>query len=281
MSSSCSRSTTRTVFRAFGLIVLLNVAGGARTSQAQIDYRNLDDDRPVLTEDAYPVERYAFELQLPYAYERRSTGTQLHASVLELTYGLFANGQVGLHAPIAVQNEPSETAQWGLAGLRPFALYNFNTERASLPALALRADVSLPIGALAGDNVQLTVKGIATRSWGATRMHVNASRSLGSRPGRLPAVEAANRWVYSAAVDRTLLRKSMLLLGEIAAVRAIDDADPVEWTVAVGTRYQFSPTLVVDAGLRRRLRATGPDIGLTLGVSHAFAVGAFMPSVSH
>ena len=29
---------------------------------AQIDYRNLDDDRPVVTEDAYPVERYAFEL---------------------------------------------------------------------------------------------------------------------------------------------------------------------------------------------------------------------------
>jgi hypothetical protein len=34
---------------------------------AQLDYRNLDDDRPTVTEDAYPVERYAFEFLLPYA----------------------------------------------------------------------------------------------------------------------------------------------------------------------------------------------------------------------
>ena len=36
---------------------------------AQIDYRNLDDERPVVTEDAYPVERYAFEFLAPYLFE--------------------------------------------------------------------------------------------------------------------------------------------------------------------------------------------------------------------
>ncbi len=36
------------------------VAAVPRGAQAQIDYRNLDDDRPTRIEDAYPVERYAF-----------------------------------------------------------------------------------------------------------------------------------------------------------------------------------------------------------------------------
>jgi hypothetical protein len=36
---------------------------------AQIDYRNLDEGRPLQTEDAYPIERHAFELVIPYEYE--------------------------------------------------------------------------------------------------------------------------------------------------------------------------------------------------------------------
>ena len=44
-----------------GLLLLLRVSPAV----AQIDYRNLDDDRPVVSEDAYPVERYGFELLAP------------------------------------------------------------------------------------------------------------------------------------------------------------------------------------------------------------------------
>jgi hypothetical protein len=45
---------------------------------AQIDYRNLDDERPVATEDAYPVERHAFELLTAYRYEHERGGANLH-----------------------------------------------------------------------------------------------------------------------------------------------------------------------------------------------------------
>src|SRR5919112_644746 len=41
---------------------------------AQTDYRNLDAGRPVVTEDAYPVERYAFELRAPYRFEADAGG---------------------------------------------------------------------------------------------------------------------------------------------------------------------------------------------------------------
>ena len=44
---------------------------------------------------------------------------------------------------------------------------------------------------------------------------------------------------------------------------------------AFGGRWQWTPTLVLDAGVSRRLRsAIGPDFALTIGLSHAFAIRA-------
>jgi hypothetical protein len=51
--SSCGRAL---------LAATLCVVGAGRRLAAQMDYRNLDDDRPTRVEDAYPAERYAFEL---------------------------------------------------------------------------------------------------------------------------------------------------------------------------------------------------------------------------
>jgi hypothetical protein len=82
----------RTAAAAAGLTLYFQVIPTA----AQIDYRNLDDDRPVLTEDAYPVERYAFELLAPYRFEAEAGGDELHAMVPEIAYGLARNAQLGL-----------------------------------------------------------------------------------------------------------------------------------------------------------------------------------------
>ena len=250
----------------------------AHPLSAQIDYRNLDDERPVATEDAYPVERHAFELLAPYRFERDRGGKQVHLFPLEVEYGVFDNTQLGLAAPIAaVDVGQGADADWGLAGLRAFALYNFNTESPSLPAFSLRGDVGLPIGALAGDNARFSLKAIATRSWGLTRLHLNAIRSFGSEAD-LGAADVAPRWGYSLAVDRTLFRQSTLLVGELAVDREVRDA-PTAVTVSAGARYQWTATTVVDVGLSRRLSSrAGPDVAVTLGLSHAFGLGWLMPT---
>jgi hypothetical protein len=243
---------------------------------AQIDYRNLDDDRPAATEDAYPIERYAFELTAPYRYEAEAEGSKLHLVVPEVAYGLLPNAEVGLEAPLAAVDVGPDT-DWGLAGLQAFAFYNFNTESSALPALSLRGDLSLPVGSLAGDATRFTLKGIATRTWGRTRFHLNLARSFGSEE-ELAAAEPANRWAYSLAADRTLFRQSILLIGEVAAAEAVRGA-PTEVNATVGARYQWTPTLVLDAGITRRLRDdVGPDFALTLGLSHAFAFRGLMPA---
>jgi len=233
---------------------------------AQIDYRNLDDDRPTRVEDAYPVERYAFELLIPYLVEREG-GVTLHASVLELEYGLLWNAQIGVKAPLTSS---------GLSGLRVFALYNFNTESLVLPALSVRTDVTFPVGSLGGSDTHVTVKGIVTRSFGRTRLHLNGAYSFGT-DGTPATVEAAERWWFGAALDRTLFRQSLLLVGEVYALRALSGS-PTEVNASLGLRWQWRPTAVIDAGVARRLRQNaGPDFAITIGLSKAFAISGLLP----
>lgn len=251
------------------------VAGAAVPLAAQIDYRNLDDDRPTRVEDAYPAERYAFEFLLPYRFERERGGGSVHASVPELAYGIVRNAHVGVKAPLAAVREGGAT-EWGLSGLRLFALYNFNTESLWLPGLSLRTDLSVPVGSLGDRHARVTVKGIATRSWGRSRLHVNAAYSLG--PDGAPAVvEPADRWWYGAALDRTLFRRSVLVVGEVYAARPAGGV-PVQVNAAAGLRYQWRPTVVLDLGVARGLRrGLGPEFAVTFGVSSAFAIAGLIP----
>ncbi|HXG44723.1 MAG TPA: transporter [Gemmatimonadales bacterium] len=258
------------------IATLLWLAAVPASLLAQLDYRNLDDDRPTITEDAYPVERYAFEFLLPYSYERDRAGTDLHLVMPELEYGIVRNGQVGVKLPLAARRRSGDT-EWGPAGVTAFGLYNLNTESRLLPAFAVRVDGHLPVGSLAGDGARVTFKAIATRSWGRNRVHLNAAWTVGDEE-RLAAVEPGHRWSYSAALDRTLFRQSLLLLGEIVTRRTAADT-PVEVNAGIGVRYQLSPTMVMDLGLSRRIRrSTGPDFGVTAGFSRVFGLTWLMPA---
>ncbi|HTE66286.1 MAG TPA: hypothetical protein VK736_08510 [Candidatus Binatia bacterium] len=265
----------RTLARRAGAAIVFAIVAAAPAG-AQIDYRNLDDDRPTRVEDAYPTERYAFEFIVPYSYARDRTGAVIQASVLELVYGVFRNTQVGLKAPLVGVRSSGATTTWGLSGLRAFALYDFNTEGRLLPAVALRIDAAFPVGSLGGDETQVALKGIVTRSWGPTRLHLNGAVRLGrDAPGAV--IEGIERWWYGAALDRTLFRPSVLLVGEVYAAREIGVA-PVEVNASLGVRWQWRPTAVIDVGVARRLReGLGPDYAVTIGMSNAFAIARLMP----
>jgi hypothetical protein len=251
------------------------LALNAAVARAQIDYRNLDDDRPVRVEDAYPVERFAFEFLAPYRLERERSGAEQHAFLPELAFGIVPNGMIGLKLPVAVEREGG-TTRWGLSTVRFLALYNFNTESPWLPALSLRTDVVLPAGPLGGDETGVSLKAVATRSFGRNRLHLNGSVTLGGG-GTPAALEPVGRWWYGAALDRTLFRHSTLLVAELHASRA-SDADPVEVNAGLGFRRQMTPVTVLDLGVSRRMRsAVGPELEVTVGLSRAMALRLLMP----
>ena len=144
--------------------------------------------------------------------------------------------------------------------------------------MSIGSELTFPVGALAGEAVRVSLSALATRSWG---LYLSSPQcQLGLRLKDQPGVDFGPRWSYSLAVDRTLFRQSLLLIGEILTQRALSDSE-VEVNAALGMRYQLSPTFVLDAGIARRLRsAAGPDYDLTIGFSHAFGLSWLMPGGS-
>lgn len=248
------------------------LAGFPAALSAQIDYRNLDDDRPLSVEDAYPIEHFAFELLLPYGFER-SGGHSLHAVTPELAWGALSNLHLGMKLPIALSADgPSES---GIAGARGFLVYNLSTESPLLPAVGARADLSLPVGALGGRGARGAVSLLLTRSFGAFRLHGNAGIATAD-PDRAATVEPLPRWRTGVALDRTFFRQSLLLGAEVTA-RQLHDGAATETVLGVGARWQWRPTAVLDLGVHRRLSAQGPEVAVTVGVSHAFGIRALLP----
>lgn len=244
------------------IAVLAGLVALPATLAAQHDYRNLDHGRPVASEDAYPVEQGAFELMLPLASEWHdgATGVMLEPEVM---WGFVRNGMVGLGGPIRLGDGG------GLAGLRPFAFYNFNTELPALPALAMRIDATMPVGALGGEATTVTATAIATRSFGVWRAHVNAGVTVGNATDA-PRDDAPSRWSAAIGVDRTFWRQGAVVIAEVQVSEGLDGG--TAWRGGAGIRMQLTPLLVLDIGAARRLFAHGPDLMLTAGVTRAFSL---------
>src|SRR5688500_19135766 len=69
---------------------------------AQTDYYNIDAGRPVTIEDAYPVERFAFELQAaPLRLARQRGGVYQWSDEPEIAYGILRRTQLEIGFPLA------------------------------------------------------------------------------------------------------------------------------------------------------------------------------------
>ena len=229
-------------------LLLLALLAAPGLASAQHDYRNLDHGRPISTEDAYPVEQGALEVMFPWSHEREAGESGLMFEP-EFMWGIFRNAMVGMGAPILLGDEG------GLAGLRPFVFYNFNTE-GRFPAFALRLDGSAPVGALGGEEVGVNLTVIVSRSFGGTRVHANGSVLLAGE-NRGPLEDAPSYSSWSLGIDHTLWRQSMVVMADVQ--RNEECCDQASWwVVGAGVRMQATPTMVFDIGMQRRLSPVGP-----------------------
>ena len=254
--------------------MLLAAMAIAAPAAAQVDYHNLDHGRPTVVEDAYPIERYGFELSAGYRRAGPSGGAR-HLFEPELLYGLARGVHAALRTPFVVSSGGSGSPA-GLAGIDLSVLLNLSTERVSRPGLAVRVDASLPAGAAGGHGIGGWVTGLATRSFGAERIHLNASVALDT-PEVPGGGDHPRRWWVGMAVDRTLIRSSTLLVGE-ATVGSVERGRPLRYSVGAAIRRQVAPTLVADVGLGWEFaRAARTETSLTFGLSHAFGFALLMP----
>ena len=270
--------TDLVTFRLVPVVIAAMVV--ASSASAQTDYYNTDSGRPLQIEDAHPVERRGFEIQAAPIRLERSRGGFYHWSFEpELAYGVLPRTQIEVGLPFAFVDGGDGSSSAGLAGIDVSMLYNLNAETA-LPAFAVGAGVALPVGHLAADETYISAKAIMTRTFQWARIHVNGQYTIGDAP-RVPTggtdgdlaedVGEHSRWLAGIAIDRALPLRSILLAGEIFVSEPLHDGAPLEWNAGVGTRYQVSPRIAIDAGIGRQLNGDGQTWHATFGA--ALAVG--------
>lgn len=257
----------------------LLAGAAARPAFAQTDFYNTDLGRPVRIEDAAPVERYAFELQLaPIRLERESGGVYHWEVAPEIAYGILPRTQVEFGFPISIVDAGGESQVAALAGIEVAALHNLNVETRTLPALAVAAEALVPAGGLGPDKVYTSVKGIATRTFSWARVHVNGQYTFGEEPGAGGEAGEASRWMAGVAVDRTFPLRGVLVIGDLFAEQPLDGEETLEWTAEAGVRYQTSPQFNIDFGVGRRFAGGEQGWSFTFGAAHAFAVRSLLPT---
>jgi hypothetical protein len=244
---------------------------------AQTDYYNLDKGRPFHVEDAYPVERRAFEIQAAPVRLQRAPGGIYHWSVEpEVAFGVLPRTQVELGVPL-VHVDRGAGGTSGARALDLGVLYNFNTET-RIPALALAVDAALPVGGIAMDNALLTGTGIATRTLTGMRVHLNGSVTAGNPMddpnAPLPhGSDELSRWSAGVAVDRTIPLRSILVGAELVLTEPIRRAEERHLSAAVGARYQLAPRWAIDVGAGRQVTRAAAAWSLTFGSAYALGLG--------
>jgi hypothetical protein len=259
--------------------VILASSSSATTLPAQTDYYNTSAGRPLRIEDAAPVEYHAMELDLAPLRIERLGGRTRHWSIHpETTIGIFPRTQLQIGVPFSYI-DVAGTASQGVAGLDVAALYSFNAETA-IPALALAADVSLPVGSLGGERTYGTVKAILTRTFPAIRFHANFQMTAGpSSPSADDALgktvvdnRETSRWMGGVALDKTFPLRSLLISAEAFAEQPLRSEETIAWSAGGGLRYQLSPRWAMDAGAGRRFTGDDRTWYVTLGSAYAFGL---------
>ncbi len=244
----------------------------ASTALAQTDYYNLDAGRPLRVEDARTIERHALEWQLaPFRASGSGNNTATMAVEPHLAWGALPRTQVEVGIPIERRRVAGRTAIGG-AGLDVSVLHALNAETMSTPGLAVGASLLVPLGGMSAEATYGAVRAIATRTFTAGRIHVNAGYGIGPTPSvASDGAPDLARWEVGVAADHTFPLRSMLIGAEIVARAPMSSSLGTEWSAATGVRKQLSPRLAVDAGVGRTLEKHG-EWFITFGSAYAFGL---------
>jgi hypothetical protein len=158
--------------------VIVLSAMPAAAAVGQTEYYHAEAGRPTRIEDASTAERYGFELQLaPVRIERLEGGLYRGALEPKLSYGILPRAELEVRTPLVVRQK-GVTPRTGLSGVGLGGSLAFNTESQHVPALGLSGAVVLPVGNAAASTAAFSLRGIATRTFGFGRVHVNVARGL-------------------------------------------------------------------------------------------------------
>lgn len=220
-------------------LVLLALLPGVAV--AQTDHDNIDAGRPLRFEDAEPISfrslafEYGFGLNAPRG---RNLGLD---GQIEFLYGINLNGQLEIgFSPLLGGRSGTSSTTAGVGDYDLAYLYSLRQESRRSPALALKAELSLP--GQTGGATNFRLRGIATRTVGAyDRVHFNVDADFSRGRGRLGAILGYSRPLgYPTRFDTT----------GVAEIAYLGDRT---LSVGLGVRRQISPRAVLDLGIQSDL----------------------------
>ena len=223
--------------------LLLLIAAAAR---AQI-VNELESERPLTMEDAHPLPYRAISSSVDWTSNWRE-GRNDYGPGFSFTYGLARALELG--ASVRYVSSPEVNASRGISSgdLLLHALYGLVPETASWPALAMRVGVEFPTG-LDSKGTDLRLTGLATRTFGAVRLHANFGWT---RLGATGPTERKDRLEGIAGVDWLTssrgLTDTLLLSDVVVRTNPVREEQTIV-TIEAGTRLRIGSRTVFFAGM--------------------------------
>lgn len=234
-----------------------------------LDHDNLDPNRPLQVEDAYPIPEGEIALESGVRVNDRREGRTRFAFQPQILYGVFRNTQIEIQSDLFTESAtvvgPNRSGD-----LRLGVLYNFNTETLTLPALAMSLELDVPTG-VQSKGVDTKVTGILTRSVGRLRFHINGGYTVLGSP---QYQERSGMYRFVAAVSYPIgypYRFRETLIIDVYTRQSDLAGQSNHAGIEVGLRHQLSSRIVLDGGLGTefmgpsdRAAITG-TVGLSVG----------------
>jgi hypothetical protein len=245
-------------------LVLLAVAMPALA----IDHKNLDEGRPIRVEDAYPIADGEIALEVGGGFSLGRRGSDQGFFPVEVLYGALPNLQVGIGSTLFT--DPREVEDRPRSGdLHLSALYNFNQETVSVPALALKLALDAPTG-VGSRGFGVEVKGMLTKSIERLSIHLNAGYEFftGSRDDeREGRYDLALGFSYPVGAPKFT---RATLVGDVFAEQSTRRGESTTVGAEVGLRYQLTPRVVWDVGVGTEFAGPGDRSRFFVGTGFSF-----------
>ena len=236
------------------LLLLAALVWVATESAFAIDHKNLDENRPLRLEDAYPIATGEIAIEVGGGVAIQRDGESRGVFPIEILYGALPNFQLGVGTTLLT--DPHELDEVKSGDLKLSGLYNFNQETLTLPALGFKLTVNLPTG-VDSSGIDVELKGIVTKSFDRLSFHLNAAYAFlnGTRPderdGRYQFVLGASYPVGAPRYTRTTL------VGDLFVQQATERGRPDIFGAEIGFRHQLTSRIVLDAGIGTELAGPG------------------------
>ena len=219
-------------------------------------------------EDAHPTEHRSLVFQIAPLELELEEDVELDVTLTpELIYGIVPSTHVGIAIPIAL-NDVGDTSPGSasLEGIDLQVLHKLKEEGRGLPAFSVRGDLWIPAGGLSPEKVHPALTGLATRSFGRSRVNVNAQYTFVNEDDS--NASELSRWLVGASVDRKYPHRSLLLSVSFSVNEPLGEG--VQYNADAGIRKKVNSRLSLDAALSGTLAGEDDSsVSVTFGGAYA------------